>query len=97
VDEISSLVQDIENIRMDRLRNSVKEMAKKFVNKETNFGTGDSISAKIPNCSSLEIQAVKKFVTESMAVWSRLEEPVETNDSERLPKRSLGKARSLRR
>ncbi len=83
---------------MDRLRNSLKQLADKFVDKDTFFNIGATIPY-ITNCSSLEIQAVKKFVIESIAVWSKLEEPVETSDTsnERQSRRNAGEARRLRR
>lgn len=83
---------------MDRLRNSLKELANQFVNKETKFNIGETIPY-ITNCSSLEIQAVKKFVIESIAIWGKLEDPVERNETsnERQRRRNSGEARRLRR
>lgn len=98
MDEISSLVQDIENIRMDRLRDSLKVLAKQFEDTDTKFNIGGTV-LNITNVSSLEIQAVKKFAVESIAVWSKFEEPNETSDTsnERQTRRSVGEARRLRR
>jgi len=65
-DHVASLVQDLENIRMDRLKAALLSMA-------STVADGESVQqAKVSNISAMEIYAVKGFIAESMSVFRRL-------------------------
>lgn len=78
-DKISSLLQDLENIRMDRMKLSIQELAGMFVtlalsqiynNSVETVKGGDKVYvAKVTNISSMEIFAIKGFISESLSFF----------------------------
>lgn len=66
-EELATLLRDIEDIRMDRLKIAmVEEIANKVKNAEK------VVYLNVENLSSMEILSVKRFVLESMSVFTRL-------------------------
>eukprot|EP01035_Chromulina_nebulosa_P019699 gene19699-25621_t len=65
-DKSSALLKDLENIRMDRLKIAIVDVANKVKGGEKVF------LAKVVNISSMEIFAIKDFITESMSVFKSL-------------------------
>ena len=68
-DEISTLVRDVENIRMDRLRIGVLELASHVIDRNT------FTKVTLGNISAMEILAVRRFLVESLATFKKLIKP----------------------
>jgi|MDTB01.2.fsa_nt_gb GINS complex subunit 2 len=69
-DEVSTLVRDVENIRMDRLRLGAMNIAQAVKDDRTlvpNVG--------LTNISAIEILAVRRFLAESLATFKKLVRP----------------------
>jgi len=65
-DQVSTLLQDLQNIRMDRVREGILSMA-------SNAEGGEYVTfATLPNVCSAELSAVKRFMAESMGVFQKL-------------------------
>lgn len=72
-DQVQVLLQDLENVRMDRTKIGLLDIASTY---------RESVvpAARLANLSSLEILAIKRFMTQSLGLFDRLMD----NDSVRL-------------
>ena len=74
-DRVQVLLQDLENIRMDRARMGILNMAE-LVNENAMFSVG------LPNIGAIEILSIRRFFVESLATFSRLTAPVTSPDTQ---------------
>eukprot|EP01031_Cornospumella_fuschlensis_P026821 gene26821-32407_t len=72
---ISSLLQDVENIRMDRIRLGISSVAE-TVNKDEPV-----VSAALNNVSSIEVTAIRDFFANSMNTFLWLKPPEEAEEA----------------
>lgn len=76
-DEVKTLVRDVENIRMDRLRVGALSVAQ-TIKKDREM----TPKIDLGNISALEILAIRGFLIESLKAFKELTQPVKTsNDS----------------
>jgi GINS complex subunit 2 len=65
-DRVAVLLQDLENIRMDRSRLGILDMADKVRTSEA------VVYAGLPNVGAIEVQTIRRFSVESISMFSRL-------------------------
>lgn len=77
-DKLIALLQDLENIRVDRMKLAMQSMA-------DNLKTSTLVrSAKVTNVSAMEIFAVKDFLSELMNVFSNFSQKLTEREGRRL-------------
>ena len=74
-DRVQVLLQDLENIRMDRARMGMLKMAELVHNGDAMFSAG------LPNIGAIEILTIRRFFVESLATFGRLTAPVTSPDT----------------
>jgi GINS complex subunit 2 len=72
-DEVKTLVRDVENIRMDRLRVGALDVAR-TIQRDSEM----SPMINLANISALEILAIRGFLMESLKAFKELTQPVNT-------------------